>query len=69
MDEDAAADFGASKKSSGVYDPAYKSVQYMALISSSTLRHRRPGHRLVIDEMMAPFAVSIISLRSFISVK
>ncbi len=69
VDEDAATEFGASTKSSGVYDPAYKSVQYMALIASATLRHRRPGSRLVIDEMMAPFAVSLIVQQSFSGVK
>ncbi len=61
VDEDTAELAGASRKSSANYDPAYKTMEYLNKIMAATQRHRRPKMRLVIDEMMAPFAVRLMS--------
>ncbi len=62
IDEDDAAAMGISKCGNAKYDKNYKITSYINAILLASQRIHRPKARLTIDEMMAQFAVCILSL-------
>ncbi len=61
VDEEEAQRQKKHDRQSSTYDPVYKITTYLNKIFAATQHHYKPNCRLVVDEMMAPFAVSTLA--------